>query len=158
MTFNSWDDLESYILSRSKDAVIIMREKVYEVIHRFLKQFYSEYTPVLYERTEQLLYSLVKTEVKQSEGGKGWVAEVYFDLSALDYHTYTLNGILYTKDNWTKYDDERVLRVAMEGEHPHGGWSTDKETAIWTESMAVFKKEKLNILKKALEDAGIPVK
>ena len=162
MTFNSLDELKNYILSRSKVAIEQAREKVYDVIAKFLFQFYEEFEPDVYVRTYQLLCSLVKTDVKQT--GNGWTAEVYFDVNALDYSTRVVpiqfhgasSNNTYQRNSWTHENDLWVLETAMTGAKPHGGYESG--TAIWKESLKVLNKEKRSILKKSLIDAGIPVK
>lgn len=163
MTFNSMDELKNYILSHSKVAVERARDKVYKIIDGFLKEYYSEFTPDVYVRTKQLLNSLVKTNVKHVKNG--WVAEVYFDIEKLDYSTRIVPSMFtpwakpentFHREGWTKENDEWVLKTAMTGSKPHGGYK--EGTAIWTESMKVLTKDKIQILKKALIDAGIPVR
>lgn len=164
MTFNSLDALKNYILSRSKVAVKLAEERVYDVIAKFLFQFYEEFDPQFYVRTYQLLCSLVKTEVKPIKNG--WVAEVYFDLDALDYSTrivpiqfsFASGDNTYHRNNWTHANDEWVLQTAMKGRYPHGDYPTVNKTRIWIESMKVLNKEKRRMLKQALIDAGIPVR
>lgn len=161
MTFNSMKELENYILSHSKVAIEAAQRRVFDVIDRFLKQFYSEYSPVLYHRTEQLMKSLVKSDIKST--GNGWIAEVYFDLSKLDYSVKTLEGIgtwgnTYKRNDWTKANDAWVLETAMIGSAPHGGYVPAEGKPIWTESLKVLNQEAINILKQELIEAGIPIK
>ena len=154
MTFNSMEELKNYILSCSKEAIEMAQIRVFDIIDKFLERFYSEYTPVLYERTRQLLHSLVTTDIKST--GNGWVAEVYFDASLMDHSIKGLQGIgMWYNKGWS---EEKILETAMIGEHPHGGWPTTNETQIWTESMKVLNKDAINILKQELINAGIPVR
>ena len=151
MTFDSMDALKNYILSRSKVAIQMAQEKVYQVIDRFVKEYYAEYDPIVYERTYQLYRSLVKADIQQT--ANGWEAEIYFDLDALDYHMRRMNGKWYSrKDN--SWSEQKTLSSAAHGHH--GGKYAG--TAIWDEPMIVLWKNKHDILKKALLDAGIPVK
>lgn len=168
MTFKSLDALENYILSKSGVAIKLAQERVYQVINRFVKEYYAEFTPEVYERTYQLFKSLVKTEVKQT--GNSWVAEVYFDASNLDYKVKHLHGRpvsggfehpyvrgVVTSDGVfqnSKGDANKVLASAAHGSH--GGYTSG--TAIWDNPMNILNKEACNMLKKALIDAGIPVK
>lgn len=161
MTFDSMDALKNYILSCSEIAIERATTKVNYIINHFLTQFYNEFTPDVYVRTEQLLRSLVKTHAVKT--ANGWAAEVYFDLSALDYSTRIVpSGKSWSKDNtfhknpWTDENTEWVFETAMTGSKPHGGYASG--TAIWTESIKELNAEKRNILRQALIDAGIPVK
>lgn len=142
MTFNSQAELEKFLLERCKKAVSNLENKIYAIIKSTLAQFYQEFTPESYIRTNQLLHSLVKSEVKKV--GNGYEAEVYFDASLLDY----VHGFVETNSDWHGYaawDTDTILEVAMTGSYgglPHGGWS--EGTAVWTVS-----KERLgNILAK----------
>ena len=82
-TFNTSKALKDEILKRSKPAVASAKQRAYEKIDEFLHNYYSDYTPKEYIRTQQLLHSLVQTGVKSN--GNGWEAEVYFDASKLNY-------------------------------------------------------------------------
>lgn len=165
MTFKTSAELKSYILKRSEVAIKLAQERIYQVIDRFLGQYYKEFEPEVYIRTFQLFRSLVKTDVKQV--GNSWVAEVYFDLNALDYSTrivplnrpwskYAKPYNTYHREKWTKENDQWVLETAMTGDESHGGWGWGD--GIWDSSMKVLNKDTFNILKQELIKAGIPVK
>lgn len=149
MTFDSIDALKNYILSRSGNAIRLAQERVYQVIDRFVKQYYAEYPPEVYERTYQLYRSLVKSDVKST--ANGWVAEVYFDLDALDYHIKRLNGREYSNKGWS---EEKTLSAAAHGSH--GGYVSG--TAIWDTPIGILNAQGYNMLKRALIDSGIPVR
>ena len=150
MTFDSLDALKNYILSRSQVAIKMAQEKVFKIIEDFLLQYYMEFSPEVYVRTYQLLCSLVKTDIKQT--ANGWVAEIYYDVSRLDYSVKTLNGIgTWANKNWS---EQQTLEAAAHGSH--GGWVSG--TAIWDDPILVLKKDGINILKQSLIAAGIPVR
>lgn len=149
MTFHSMDELKRYILSRSNTAIKLAQERIYLVIHKFVKEYYAEYSPVLYERTYQLFRSLVKTDVKSTING--WVAEVYFDVDRLDYYMKKINGQEVPNKGWS---EEKTLSAAAHGSH--GGKVSG--TAIWDEPLRILNKQGYDMLKKALIDAGIPVR
>ena len=162
MTFSSMEELKNYILSQSQAAIKLAQEKVAMIINHFLTDYYREFEPEVYTRTYQLLRSLIKSDVKPT--ANGWCAEVYFDLSALDYSTrvvpaqfpWASKNNTYHRQTWTHENDAWVLETAMAGSKPHGGYKTG--TQIWNESIKVLNKEAINILKEKLIDAGIPVK
>lgn len=162
MTFNSLDELKNYILSRSQVAIEQAQEKVAMIINHFLTEYYREFEPEVYVRTYQLLRSLIKSDVKCT--GNGWYAEVYFDLSALDYSTrvvpaqfaWASGDNTYHRQPWNGGNTAWVLGTAMTGGLPHGGYTGG--TAIWTESMKVLNKEAIKILKEKLIAAGVPVR
>lgn len=167
MNFNSMGELKDYILSKSGTAVKLAQERVYQVIHRFVKEYYAEYSPEVYERTYQLFRSLVKSEVKST--GNGWVAEVYFDIGMLDYQIKHLtkwptdggymnpyNGDISSDGSFPNPSGsaQKTMEAAARGEH--GGYKVG--TAIWTDPLLLLYKDGYNMLKRALVDAGIPVK
>ena len=149
MTFTSMDALKNYILSRSKDAIARSQEQIYQVINRFVKEYYAEWSPAVYERTYQLFRSLVKSDIKST--GNGWIAEVYFDLEALDYHMKLVNGVKVPNQGWS---EEKTLQSAARGEH--GGYKVG--TAIWADPVAILTNEGYEILKRMLIESGIPIK
>ena len=149
MTFDSIESLKNYILSRSQSAIIKAQEQIYQVIDRFVKEYYAEYNPVMYERTYQLYRSLVKSDIVQI--GNSIEAHVYFDLDALDYAMKRINGIEVPNRGWS---EEKTLSAAAHGSH--GGYADG--TAIWDEPIAILNTEAYNILKRMLIDSGIPVK
>ena len=150
MTFNSIDALKNHILSRCEEAIKNAQLEIHAIIDRFLMQYYAEFDPSLYERTYQLLHSLVKSDVKST--GNGYEAEVYFDVSMLDYSVKTLKGIgTWANKNWS---EEKTLSAAAHGSH--GGWVSG--TAIWDDPMKIIDATAIEILKKHLIAAGIPLR
>lgn len=154
MVFRNETELKNFLLQKCRNAVVQAEESVHRTIDNCLKQFYSEFSPDEYIRTQQLLHSLVKSGVKQV--GNSFEAEVYFDVSSLNYQT----GEIPTQHGfgYATWDAETVLRVAMTGDYggkPHGGYATG--TAILTESMNrlgnIFE-----LLKQELIAQGIPIK
>lgn len=145
MTFHSTDELKAFILSRSKDALQKTVEQVYQIIDRFVKEFYAEYSPAMYERTYQLYRSLVKTDVEATDNG--CKAYVYFDFSSLVYTT------------GSSPSGEQVMNAASYGGHGAEGLHVIAGgTGIWSEPMVILNAEAYNILKKMLIDSGIPIK
>ena len=140
MTFNNEAELKAFLLGKCKAAVVETEKKIYATIKRVLVGFYQEFTPDQYERTSQLLHSLVKSNIIST--GNGFEAEVYFDAGALNYTTGTWSG-------------ETVLGVAMESGLPHGGRFGG--TAVWTVSKEVLGNI-YTLLEKELKAQGIPIK
>lgn len=149
MTFETTESLKNYILSKINIAIQETQERVYEIIHKFVKQYYAEYSPSIYERTYQLFNSLVKSEIKES--GNGYIAEIYFDIGLLDYHMKRIHGIEVSNKGWS---EEKTLSAAAHGSH--GGWVSG--TAIWDEPLEKLNAEAYEILKQMLIDAGIPLR
>lgn len=162
MTFDSLDELKNYILTKSQVAIELAQEKVAMIINHFLTEYYREFEPEVYVRTYQLLRSLIKSDVQYT--GNGWVAEVYFDIGALDYATrvvpaqfsWASSNNTYHRQPWDGGNTAWVLETAMTGGLPHGGYAGG--TAIWTESMKILDKQAIKILKEKLIAAGVPVR
>lgn len=148
MIFNSVDEIKNYILSHSSSAINQAKEQIYQVINSFVKEYYTEYSPTMYERTYQLYKSLVKTDVIST--GDGWEATIYFDLDKLDYYMKKINGREYPNKGWS---ETKTLDAAAHGSH--GGYESG--TAIWDDAIKVLNKEGYNILKNALIQNGIPI-
>lgn len=157
MNFDSIEQLEKYILDKCKIAVANAEQEVHRAIDKFLKKYYSDFEPKEYIRTEQLLHSLVKTGVKST--GNGYMAEVYFDVGALNYET----GYMYLRHTdehgmlgYATWDGGKVLETAMQGSH--GGYTYTEP--IWAGSMVELWSKHGSIIKllvKELKAAGIPI-
>lgn len=150
MVFKNEKQLKEFLLAKCKVAITQAEERVYRVIDGALKQYYSEFEPNEYIRTQQLLHSLVKSDVKKV--GDGYEAEVYFDGSLMKYETEHV----LRKSGWygsATWGAEEVLDTAMNGSH--GGYIDG--TAIWGTSKAVLG-DIYALIKKELIAQGIPVK
>lgn len=151
MVFKNEKELERFLLEKCRNAVAQTEQKVYAIIKSTLVQFYNEFTPEEYIRTNQLLHSLVKTDVKKV--GNGYEAEVYFDVSALNYQT----GVVPTQHGtgYATWSGQTVLDVAMESGFPHGGYRDG--TAVWTVSRRTLGNIR-ELLKNNLIAQGIPIR
>lgn len=45
MVFKNEEQLKSFLLQKCKNALIKSQEQVYQIINRFVKEFYAEYNP-----------------------------------------------------------------------------------------------------------------
>lgn len=158
MTFKNEAQLKKFLLSKCKAAVAGTEQKVHDIIDKCLKQFYAQFDPDEYIRTEQLLHSLVKGKV-ESDGKNGYKAEVYFDVDGLHYQT----GVVPTQHGtgYAVWDKDTILDVAMTGSYsglPHGGYA--KGTAIWTKSQATIATlgGVYEMLERELQAIGVPIK
>lgn len=154
MKFKNETQLKNFLMQKCRAAVAGTEQKVHSIIDKCLRQFYAQFDPDEYIRTEQLLHSLVKSEVKQV--GSKFEAKVYFDVGSLNYQT----GVVPTQSGtgYATWDGETVLKVAMEGSYPHGGY--EKGTAIWTKSQAMIQTlgGVYEMLERELKTIGIPIK
>lgn len=147
MTFKNEAQLKSFLLAKCKNALIKTQEQVYQVIDRFVKEFYADYSPELYERTYQLYRSLVKSDIVQT--GSGYRAYVYFDLGSLDY--------IYG----ARPSGEQVMGAAAEGWHGADGLLVkggDTGVSIWNDPKEILDANAINILERMLKSEGIPIK
>lgn len=173
MVFKNEKDFEKFVLIKCQVALAKAQDKIYQVLDRFLNDFYEDYTPgksvdwdgtvkysaFAYNRTYQLLHSLVKTEIIRS--GKGYKAEVYFDLSSLRY----------SKPSWqggNSPSGEQVFEAAKQGLHgaigdAGGGWQFnyvqgDTGVNIWNDPIQELDAKAIDILVNMLKTEGIIVK
>lgn len=146
MVFNNEAQLKSFLMAKCKNALMKAQEQVYQIIDRFVKEFYAEFSPEVYERTYQLYRSLVKSDIIPI--GNGYEAQVYFDISSLDY----ISG--------SRPSGEQVMGAAEWGRHGAMGLAVAdfKGTSIWHEPLEILNVEAVNILKKMLIAEGIPIK
>lgn len=153
MDFKNEKELEKFILLQCKKAITNAENQIYNVIDKHLNTFYGEYKPAEYIRTQQLLYSLVRTGIKKT--GNGYEAEIYFDASRLNYPNPAQGKSgLYHDANMSS---EEILDMTMQGSHggSHGGWKDG--THIWDDSMH-WLGDIMKLLVDELRAQGIPIK
>ena len=153
MTFKNEAQLKTFVLNKCKTAVIMAQERVYKIIERFMQEYYSDYSPELYERTYQLYRSLVKSEVISS--ANGFEAKVYFDLSSINYVTGASPSA------------EQVWQAASTGHHGAVGVSNgvalkfvagNSGVILWNEQYQMqVQADAIEILKNMLIAEGIPI-
>lgn len=147
MVFKNQKQLERFLLEKSRLALLKAQDKVYVIIKQFLYQYYNDYDPVLYERTRQLLESLVQSRIVSD--GKGYKAEIYFDFNSLNYVT------------GSQPSGEQVMNAAAYGGHGAEGLrvvSGDTGVSIWNDPIQKLNVEAINILKNMLISEGIPIR
>ena len=163
MGFKNDAQLQKFLLSKSKIAIAKAQDKVYQILDKFLQDFYKDYepgvtvewdgrvkvSPYAYQRTEQLLHSLVKTNVVQSKNGLE--ARVYFDYESLNY----LDG--------NRPTGLQVMEAAAQGFH--GAIGDDFQymhgktgVSIWNDPKEILDVQAVKILKDMLVAEGIPLK
>lgn len=154
MVFKNEKQLESFLLQKCRAALVKSQQQVYQIIDRFVKEYYAYYSPEMYERTYQLYRSLVKGDVERT--ANGYEAKVYFDLSSLDYVT---GG---------KPSGEQVMTAAKEGWHGAVGKIPNSDKyykyvvsggeGVWDEPKQILDAQAKEILKKMLISEGVPIK
>jgi len=144
MAFNSMSELERYLMSRCYKSVIAMQNHIHNLIHSFLREFYHEFTPEVYDRTYELFNSLIKQDIIQTPNG--FEAVVYFDVNSMNHVKSTMS-------------EEEIMKTAMIGEFPHGGYAPAGGVGIWTKVLEDFKKNNVyEQFKQYLIKNGVPVK
>lgn len=82
-------DLDKLLEKIAKKILEDTRDKIYKAIDDSINQYYLEYKPSVYERTNRLLNSLVKTDIVKIKNG--FLCEVKIDEDYLNY-TYPYTG------------------------------------------------------------------
>lgn len=145
MVFKNESQLKSFLLGKCRNAITNAQEKVYRIIDLYLQRYYADYDPVWYDRTYQLLHSLVKSDIRK-EGSKV-VATVYFDLD-------------YIYNTGRNPSGEQVMNAAAYGGHGAQGlkvvYGSGEDT--WYTPLEILDAEAINILRDMLIAEGIPIK
>lgn len=159
MVFKNEKELERFLLRKSRQALLKAQDKVYTIIKQFVYKFYNDYDPELYERTYQLLESLVQSRVVSN--GKGYKVEIYFDLDKLRYSKQAWQG-------GEPPSGEQVFEAAKQGLHgaigdAGDGWNYryvmgDTGVNIWNDPIQELDAKAIEILKQMLISEGIPIK
>lgn len=153
MVFKNEKQLESFLMKQSRQALMKAQDKVYSIIKQFVRQFYNEYDPIVYERTYQLLESLVQSRIVSD--GKGYKAEIYFNIDGLKYST------------GAKPSGEQVMEAAKQGAHGAMGRANGVDLkyidsgagiGVWNDPIMYLNSEAINILVDMLRAEGVPVK
>lgn len=162
MKFKSEAELKKFLLAKCKEAVARTEQKVHSIIDMCLEQFYNEFSPIEYIRTEQLLHSLVRSGIEPN-GKNGYKARVYFDADALDYKKGAVeirSTGLTGRMGYAVWDTDTILDVVMTGSYsglPHGGYQ--EGTAIWSQSQKGMQAlgGVYEMLERELKTIGVPI-
>ena len=146
MVFKNETELKNFLMKKCRNALVKSQQQVYQIIDRFVKEFYAEFSPEMYKRTYQLYCSLIKSDIISTKSG--YKAEVYFDLSNIDYVT------------GSRPSGEQVMQAAEWGRHGAMGLAVAdfKGTSIWHEPLKILDAQAINILERMLRAEGIPIK
>ena len=137
--------------AKVQKALKATQQEIYEVIQRHSQRYYDEYTPTVYERTQQFLNSLIKTELVRA--GNCISCRVQIDDN---YLQYKYPG----SPNWRSNIPATGQDVAQwANEHTHGS-IIHRGSAFWEDAMRDLGGEQgiYAIMEKNLKNAGIPVK
>ena len=146
--FKNENELRQFLLGKCELALIKAQDKVHKIIDIYIQRFYADYDPVKYERTYNLMHSLVKGKI--DKGVNGYKATVYFDLSYL-------NSVYETGANPSGED---VMFDASHGGHGAKGLKVvyGGGEDLWRTPLEILDNEAIEILKQMLISEGIPIK
>lgn len=158
MVFKNEKELERFLIKKSRQALLRAQDQVYGVVKKWIMRFYKDYSPEFYDRTAMLFGSLVESRVVYD--GKGYKAEIYFDLDKLRY----------SKPAWQDGNaptGEQVFDAARQGLHgaigdAGGGYQFHYEhgktgVSIWEDPIRELDSRAFDILADMLRAEGIPV-
>ena len=138
------DQIRKDIESKITKAVAIAQEEIAQIVRDVLQEFYASYSPVMYERTYQLLASCVKGEIVRS--GNGATATVYLDSGIMSYST------------GAQPSGAQVMEAANAGLHGASGLKTVGGGPPLSDTAEnAVDRQVMNILLDAIRKAGIPV-
>lgn len=159
MVFKNEKQLEAFLLQKCRLALMKAQDRVYGIIKQFVYDYYKDYSPEFYERTYQLLGSLVESRIVSH--GKGYSAEIYFALDKLRYSKYAWQ-------DGNPPSGEQVFEAAKQGLHgaigDAGGEyqfryvSGNTGANIWGDPIRELDAKAINILVDMLRAEGIPIK
>jgi hypothetical protein len=136
MVIKNEAQLRKFLMKKCSMAVANAERKVHEELAGNLNQFYAEFEPEEYIRTGALFNSLESTGVRQvgNQHISRVEAEVYFNTPDYEHGVMPLQHTPeHGRYGWASATGEEVLKTALTGRNPHGGYESG--TAIWTESM-----------------------
>lgn len=145
MVIKNEAQLREIIFADCRRALAKTQEKIYKIIDLYLQKFYADYDPVMYDRTEQLLHSLVKSDIRQE--GNRLIAEVYFDLS-------------YIYKTGAHPSGEDVMFQASHGGHGAKGLKVvyGSGVDVWYTPLEIIDAQAADILRQMLIEEGVPIR
>lgn len=141
MAFKSVSELENFLKAKLENTLKDIRFEAFKIIEGYLHDFYNEYDPFSYERTEQLMSSLIVGDIIKTSNG--YTTSLYFNVNALHYPNAGIS-------------DSQIVDIVMNDGKPHGGYA--EGTPIWVSSEYQLKAELIEKMKTALIANGIPIK
>ena len=141
MAFKTVTALENFLNRKLEKTLKDIRFEAFKIIEGYLHDFYNEYDPFSYDRTERLMSSLIVGDIVKTANGYSTV--IYFNVDALHYPNAGIS-------------DSQIVDIVMNSNMPHGGYA--EGTPIWVSSEQKLKAELIEKMKSALIANGIPIK
>ena len=116
-TVKTIDELETVLLPKMIAMTGQLSKQVYETLNFFLHDYYTGWTPRVYQRTQDFLHSAVQVKARIVRGSVK--AAVYIDYNSMDDY----NGI----------DGLTVVKWADSG--LHGGIKTPHKPHVWKDTI-----------------------
>lgn len=140
---SNMNELEKALMPEMMKMEDVLAERVYETLNYFLQEYYSSYTPSLYQRQYDFLHSAVKVEPKMI--GNKVVASVYIDYDSMD--------------DYISATGHQVVSWANQG--LHGGLDVGNNTPhVWNDTMdeTINNGELLKLAIQYLKSKGFSVR
>lgn len=139
---NNIEQLSRAIQPILVDTADVMADKVYEVLRYYLNDYYTGWTPQMYQRTYVFLKSAIK--VKAIPYKNGAKASVYIDYDSMN--------------NYENVTGFQVATWANQG--LHGGLSVSHKPHVWDDTIkgTIDNNSLLKMAVKYLRSRGIDVK
>ena len=147
MVFKNEDEFKKYLMGKCRIAIANTENKIYLIIKKALVEFYKDYDPILYDRTLQLMHSLVKSNIRQV--ADGYEAEVYFDLSSISY------------EYGNRPTGEEVMAAASQGLHGAIGDNFAYKIGrvdVWNTPLTEIDSMAIDTVVRELKAQGIQIK
>lgn len=145
MRINNDSALTKAIMNTMQGALRDIQNKAYGVIKYYMNEYYTEYSPIWYERTFAFYKSLVKSEIIKIP--KGYKCSVYIDLDKMDeYYRNTGQEVMDMINSGYHFHtslngSERIHNGVYSD--PYDAKGDRKGTAVWDESMDEISKKNL---------------
>lgn len=157
MEFKNLEDFKRTLLDEMEVAVENAGGYVKDLLSLSVDQFYGEFEPNEYKRTEQI-YKNLKKDITFTSGNR-CLTSVYLDVDNINYE----QGWVETQSGdwaYASWDKDTILDVVLHGGYsgkPHGGYADGRP--IWDNFMSKIESrgDFEEILAKELKKVGIPI-
>lgn len=130
--------LENIAKQKAVVAVNAVIDTIEEDVSKSMNQYYGEYDPKRYVRTDAMRGSVFT--IPATTDGSGAEGKVYI-----------LDG-KYDNVNWSIYDS-----VDAADRHTHGGYNVGVGTSVWKEPLEETQHNEVDVWSKALTQAGFDI-